>query len=235
MTTTTQSKASPSKWKFIVFTAAVIALGLLVFIFFDKDFLSLTFMKKHFSFLENLAMQYPITARMIYFATYILISSLAVPGAAAFTLLGGALFGLIEGTLIISFASTIGSTIAFLISRYFLKDRTSQKFGGKLKKINRNLDKYGIQYLFFLRLNPIFPFFMINTIMGLTNMPTRHFFWISQLGMFPGTLVYVNAGTQLTRIQNTADILSWKILISFFVLGVFPFAMKWLTSRWVQR
>jgi dihydrolipoamide dehydrogenase len=161
---------------------------------------------------------------------YISVTALSLPGALVMTLAGGAIFGLLEGTIIISFASTIGATLAFLASRFILRDSVQSKFGEKLKAINRGIEKDGAFYLFTLRLIPVFPFFVINLVMGLTPMKTWQYYLVSQVGMLPGTLVYVNAGSQLGSLQSPAGILSPSLLISFALLGVFPLLAKKLVD-----
>src|SRR6185436_11830167 len=147
----------------------------------------------------------------------------------------GAIFGLLWGVVIVSFASSIGATLAFLASRFLLRDWVQGKFGDKLKAINEGVEKEGAFYLFALRLVPAFPFFVINLVMGLTPMRTRTFYWVSQLGMLAGTLVYVNAGTQLARITSVKGILSPGLLLSFVLLGIFPLLAKavvgWFRAR----
>ena len=163
---------------------------------------------------------------LIAFVLYVVVVALSLPGAAIMGLAMGALFGLWYGTLLVSFASTIGATLAFLISRYLLRDYVQHHFGGKLKVINEGMAKDGALYLFMLRLVPIFPFFLINLLMGLTQIHTRTFYWVSQLGMLAGTIVYVNAGTQLARIDSLSDIISPGVLLSFALLGAFPLIAK---------
>ena len=170
--------------------------------------------------------QSPVQVTLISFAFYIIVVALSLPGATIMGLAAGALFGLWYGTLLVSFASTIGATFAFLISPYLLRDYVQQRFGDKLKAINEGMAKDGALYLFMLRLVPVFPFFLINLLMGLTQIHTRTFYWVSQLGMLAGTLVYVNAGTQLARIDNLSDIVSPGVLLSFALLGVFPLIAK---------
>lgn len=148
------------------------------------------------------------------------------PGAAVMTLAGGAIFGLVEGTILVSFASTIGATLAFLVSRILLRDAIQKKFGDSLKAINSGVKEEGAIYLFGLRLVPLFPFFVINLVMGLTPIRVATFFVVSQIGMLPGTLVYVNAGTQLANINSLSGILSPGLIFSFVLLGIFPFIAK---------
>ena len=161
-----------------------------------------------------------------YFIVYVLVTALSLPGATIMTLLGGAVFGLMLGTLIVSFASTIGATLAFLASRFLLRDLVQEKFGDKLKAVNEGIQREGAFYLFTLRLLPIFPFFAINLLMGLTPIRTLLFFVVSQVGMLAGTVVYVNAGSQLASIESLSGILSPALLLSFALLGIFPFAAK---------
>jgi pyruvate/2-oxoglutarate dehydrogenase complex dihydrolipoamide dehydrogenase (E3) component/uncharacterized membrane protein YdjX (TVP38/TMEM64 family) len=163
---------------------------------------------------------------LVYFGIYVAVTALSLPGAAIMTLAGGALFGLVTGTLVVSFASSLGATLAFLVSRFILRESVQKKFGDKLAAINEGVRKDGAFYLFTLRLVPIFPFFIINLVMGLTTMRTAVFYGVSQLGMLAGTLVYVNAGTQLARIDSVGGILSPSLLISFALLGIFPLAAK---------
>ncbi len=162
----------------------------------------------------------------IFFLIYILSTALSLPGASLLTLLGGALFGLVLGTIIISFASTIGATFAFLSSRYLLRDYIQEKFSKKLKPINDGIDKEGGFYLFSLRLVPAFPFFLVNLIMGVTSIKLLTYFFVSQLGMLPGTIIYTNAGTQLSQLHAYEEIFSPAIISSFIVLGLFPIISK---------
>ena len=165
-----------------------------------------------------------------YSAVYIVTTALSLPGAALLTLLGGALFGLGTGTLLVSFASTIGATLAFLVSRLLLRDWVQDKFGSYLKSFNEGIEKDGVIYLFTLRLIPAVPFFVINLVMGLTPMKTLSFFLVSQIGMLAGTIVFVNAGTQLAQIESLSGILSPGIIFSFVLLGIFPLLAKKLFS-----
>ena len=163
-----------------------------------------------------------------FFFIYVVITGLSIPGAAIMTLIAGALFGLLLGTIIVSFASTMGATLAFLGSRYVLRDWVQSKFGARLKAIDDGLSKDGAFYLFTLRLIPVFPFFVINLLMGLTRIPTWTFFWVSQLGMLAGTIVFVNAGTQISKIESTAGLLSPTLIGSFVLLALFPWAARGL-------
>jgi uncharacterized membrane protein YdjX (TVP38/TMEM64 family) len=166
-----------------------------------------------------------------YFIAYVAITAFSIPGAAVVTLLGAALFGFWTSLLLVSFASTIGATLAFLSSRYLLRDWVQSKFGEKLNAINQGVEKDGAFYLFSLRLIPVFPFFLINLLMGLTPIATARFYLVSQLGMLPGTAVYLNAGTQLAQIDSLSGIVSPTVLASFALLGLFPVIAKWIMAK----
>jgi uncharacterized membrane protein YdjX (TVP38/TMEM64 family) len=161
-----------------------------------------------------------------FFLLYVAVTGLSIPGAAIMSLVAGALFGVVIGTLIVSFASTMGATLAFLSSRYLLRDWVQGKFGERLRAVDDGLEKDGAFYLFTLRLIPVFPFFVINLLMGLTRIKTGTFFWVSQIGMLPATIVFVNAGTQISRIESTAGLLSPTLIASFVALAFFPWAAK---------
>ena len=161
-----------------------------------------------------------------YMLIYVLVTSLSLPGAAVMTLAGGALFGLGIGTLVVSFASTTGATLACFVSRSVLRDWVQNKFADKLKTVNEGIEKEGAFYLFSLRLIPVFPFWLINLVMGLTKMPLRTFYWVSQAGMLAGTIVYVNAGKELAKIDSLSGVLSPGLVLSFVLLGLFPFLTK---------
>ncbi|BBM64275.1 TVP38/TMEM64 family protein [Vibrio alfacsensis] len=172
-----------------------------------------------------------LLAATTYFFTYIAITAFSIPGAAVVTLLGAALFGFWTSLLLVSFASTIGATIAFLSSRYLLREWVQDKFGNKLSAINQGVEKDGAFYLFSLRLIPVFPFFLINLLMGLTPMAVTRFYLTSQIGMLPGTAVYLNAGTQLATIDSLSGIVSPTVLASFALLGLFPIIAKWIMNK----
>lgn len=168
----------------------------------------------------------PLESALIFVALYIAITGLSLPGAAIATLIGGAVFGLVLGTVLVSFASAIGASCAFMVSRYVLRDAIQKRYGDRLKAINQGIEKDGAFYLFTLRLVPIFPFFVINLVMGLTPIRLLIFYVVSQVGMLPGTIVYVNAGTQLAKIESLGGILSPALIASFVLLGIFPLIAK---------
>ena len=207
--------------------AALVALGIAAF-FAAGGHRYLTFesLKAQQASLESWYHAHPAATVTGYFALYVALASLSLPGAAVLTLVGGALFGALWGTVIVSFASSIGATFAFLASRFLFRDWVEQRFRTQVASINAGLERDGAFYLFTLRLLPIVPFFVINLAMGLTAMRPRTFYGVSQLGMLAGTAVYVNAGTQLARIQSPADIVSAQIVIAFLLLAFFPLLAK---------
>jgi len=192
------------------------------FIFDLGQYFSLEFLKSQQAALEDYRQAHPLQTAAVMFVIYVLVTALSLPGAAVMTLAVGAIFGLFWGTVLVSFASTLGATLAFLISRFLLRDMVQGRFGDKLKTINAGIEKDGAFYLFGLRLVPLFPFFVINLAMGLTSLKTFTFAWVSQVGMLLGTLVYVNAGTQLGKIESLSGILSPGLILSFVLLGIFP-------------
>ena len=201
----------------------------LIVAYFSLDlgrFLSLEHFKSQQAAIESWRAAQPITAALLYFLAYVAVTGLSLPGAAVMTLVGGAVFGLFWGLLLVSFASSLGATLAFLASRFLLRDWVQQRFGDRLRAINCGVEKEGGFYLFTLRLVPAFPFFVINLLMGLTPIRTRTFYWVSQIGMLAGTLVYVNAGRQLAKIDSLSGILSPGLLGSFVLLGIFPLIAK---------
>jgi pyruvate/2-oxoglutarate dehydrogenase complex dihydrolipoamide dehydrogenase (E3) component/uncharacterized membrane protein YdjX (TVP38/TMEM64 family) len=169
---------------------------------------------------------HPWRTAAAFFALYVAVTGLSLPGAALMTLVAGAMFGLLWGTLIVSFASAIGATVAFLAARFILREWVQTRFRDQMQWINAGIEKEGGFYLFTLRLIPLIPFFVINVVMGLTPLRTRTFYWVSQLGMLAGTLVFVNAGTQLAAIESPRGILSWKLIGAFALLGLFPLVAK---------
>ncbi|MFH0729232.1 MAG: TVP38/TMEM64 family protein [Pseudomonadota bacterium] len=209
----------------------LVVLGIVAFRYFDiGQYLSLDYIKTSQEKFHTLYLSHRFIVIAAYMGIYIAVAALSLPGAAVLTLAGGGLFGLIVGTVAVSFASTIGATLACLVSRFLLREWIQNKFSDKLTTINDGIEKEGAFYLFSLRLVPIFPFFVINLLMGLTRMRLFTFFWVSQIGMLAGTLVYVNAGKELARIESLSGILSPGVLISFVVLGLFPIAVKKLLA-----
>ncbi|MGB0135539.1 FAD-dependent oxidoreductase [Dokdonella sp.] len=168
-----------------------------------------------------------------FFVAYVAVTGLSLPGAAILTLAAGALFGLVEGTILVSFASSIGATLAFLVSRFVLRDSLRNKYGQRLKSFDEGIERDGAYYLFTLRLVPAVPFFLVNLLAGLTALKTGVFYLVSQIGMLPGTIAFVYAGTQLAKIESLSDILSPGLIGAFVLLGILPLLMRWLT-RWLS-
>ncbi len=215
--------------KIIVIACAVVVAVIFYQLGLDQ-YLSLEGIKQSQTQISELNAQHPLLIALAFLAIYVLVTALSIPGAAVLTLGAGAFFGVFWGTVIVSFASTIGATIAFLVARYLFKDSAQQRFGDKLKAVNEGIKNEGAFYLFTLRLVPLFPFFMINLLMGLTPIRTVTFYWVSQLGMLAGTIVFVNAGTQLAQIDSLSGILSPTLILSFALLGIFPILAKKVIS-----
>ena len=214
----------------------IIVLLVIAFFAFDLHrYLTLEYLKeRQHAFADFYAANRVLTVT-IYFLLYVAVTALSLPGAAVMTLAGGALLGFWVALVTVSFASTIGATLAFLVSRFLLRDWVQQKFGDKLTTINEGIDREGGFYLFTLRLFPLIPFFAINLAMGLTTMRTLTYYWVSQIGMLAGTVVYVNAGTQLGKIESAAGILSPGIIVSFAILGIFPLIAKKIILEIAER
>lgn len=219
-----------------IFLLLLIAFAFGGFIYFDAgQYLNLEYFNTQKQAIESYRDQSPVLAAVIYFAIYVLLTAFSLPGATVMTLAGGAIFGFGLGLLLVSFASSIGATLAFLIARGLVRDWVQQRFGKTLRAINQGVEKDGVYYLLTLRLVPLFPFFVINLAMALTPIKAWSFYWVSQLGMLVGTAVYVNAGTRLAAVENIADILSVPLIASFALLGLFPWLAKvfvtWLRTR----
>ncbi|MBK9392463.1 MAG: FAD-dependent oxidoreductase [Uliginosibacterium sp.] len=218
--------------------ALIAALAALVVAFFAFDLdqtLTLAALKAHQARFAALHAEFPLSTAAAFFALYVIVTALSLPGAAIMTLAGGALFGFTTGLVLISFASSLGATLAFLASRYLFRDAVLARFGPRMKALDEGIKREGAFYLFALRLVPVFPFFLINLLMGLTALPARRFYWVSQLGMLAGTAVYVNAGTQLAQIDSLGGILSPGLIASFALLGIFPFVAKKLLAFFKAR
>ncbi len=205
----------------------LIAALIVVFFAFDLDQqLTLSGLKNSLDAFTELRDRNPVLIGGIFFLVYVIVTAASLPGAAIMTLAAGALFGLLWGTLLVSFASSLGATLAFLVSRYLLRDTVEARFNERLKTINAGIAREGAFYLFTLRLIPVFPFFLINLVMGLTGMKVLTFYVVSQIGMLAGTIVYVNAGTQLAQLDSLSGILSPALILSFALLGIFPLLAK---------
>jgi dihydrolipoamide dehydrogenase len=214
---------SKSRLLVLIVIAALIAA---FFVFDLGQYFDLAYLKSRQSAIAEYYASHPLQTVALFFLVYVAVTGLSLPGAAIMTIAAGAIFGLLIGTVIVSFAASIGATLAFLVSRFLLRDFVRAKFGDKLAAINAGMEKDGAFYLFTLRLVPVFPFVVINLVMGVTSIGTWPFYWVSQLGMLAGTIVYVNAGTQLAQLDSLRGILSPGVIFSFVLLGIFPLAAK---------
>lgn len=211
--------------------AALFALAIAAWFLFDLgQYLTLDTLKAQQALIDELYRSDPLLVLGLFFLVYVLLTALSVPGAVILTLAAGAIFGVTTGTLVVSFASTLGATLAFLASRYLFHDAVQARFSERLRPVNEGVKRDGAFYLFSLRLVPVFPFFAVNLLMGLTPIRAWTYYWVSQTGMLLGTIVYVNAGTQLARIDNLADIASPGLLASFAALGLLPWLGKWIMA-----
>ncbi|MGQ9427479.1 TVP38/TMEM64 family protein [Gilvimarinus sp. F26214L] len=215
---------------------ALVAAALVLFFVFDLDhWLSFARLQQGQAQLESWVQSNPWLVSLGYFALYVLIATLSLPGATVMTLAGGALFGLWWGTLLVSFASSLGAALAFLVARFLFHDWVQHRFSDRLQTVNRGIEKEGAFYLFTLRLVPVFPFFLINLVMALTPIRAGTFYWVSQVGMLPATAVYVNAGTRLAQVQSPGDILSPGLIASFALIGLLPLLSKRVIAHLERR
>ncbi len=203
-----------------------------LYYFFDlQNFITFESVKLYQAILIKFFEDNPHLFLFFYFITYVILTSFSLPGATVLTIVGGGIFGIFVGTIVVSFASSIGATFAMLISRYLARKWVQKKFSKEMQKINHRINMEGIYYLIFLRLLPLIPFFVVNLVMGLTSVRTVTFFWVSQLGMLPATIVYVNAGLQLNNLNSISDVYSPEFIISFLILAMFPFLVKKILSK----
>ncbi len=214
----------------------LLAIAISAFFYFDlHKVLSFDWIKSQQGKLQSQFQANPVSFALVFFGAYVLVAATSLPGAAILTLVGGAIFGLWLGFLLVSFASTIGATFAFLSARYLLGEWVQTKFGARMESINKGVEKDGAFYLFSLRLLPVVPFFVVNLLMGLTKMKTLTFYWVSQLGMLAGTFVYVAAGTELGKIDSLRGILSPSLIAAFVALGLFPLVARkvidWIAAK----
>ncbi len=215
----------------LVVLAAVLVVIAGFFVFDLGRFVTLEGLKAQQTAIVAYREAHPWSAAATYFVLYVIVTGLSLPGAAVLTVAGGAVFGLVSGTLLVSFASSLGATLAFLAARFLLRDVVQARFGERLEAIDAGIARDGAFYLFTLRLVPAFPFFLINLAMGMTALPVRTFYWVSQVGMLAGTIVYVNAGTELAKIDSLASILSPGFVVSLVLLGIFPLLAKKALER----
>lgn len=209
-----------TRWKLLLLIALILAIAAFFALGLNRYF-SLESFRSQRAIIDAYVSASPAKAGFLFFLIYIAVTGLSLPGAAVMTLIAGALFGIVRGTAIVSFAAALGATLAFLVSRFVLRDWVQKRFGNRLNAINSGIARDGAFYLFALRLVPVFPFFVINLLMGITSIRTWTFYWVSQLGMVAGTIVFVYAGTQLGQFQ-----ISWQLLFALSLLGIFPLAAK---------
>lgn len=226
-------------WKFGIF-AALAVVAVVLYLQFGS-YLSLASLAEQESELRGFQSQHPVLVFGIAFLVYVAVTGMSLPGAAPLTLMYGWYFGFFQALVLVSFASTLGATIAFLMSRYFFRDAIMNRFGDRLEKFNESLEKEGSFYLFTLRLIPAVPFFVVNAVMGLTPLKTTTFWWVSQIGMFVGTAVFVYAGSSVPNLTTLADkgvnaafspTQMTQIIGAFVLLGVFPLAARWVLKLW---
>jgi len=222
--------------KKLVLLSVIAGLVAVFFIFDLNRYFTLSYLKESREQFASFYAENTVLTIALYMLVYIAVTALSLPGAAIMTLAGGAMFGFVTGFIAVSFASSIGASLAFLASRYLLREWVEKKLGDRLKAVNEGIEKEGAFYLFSLRLIPVFPFWVINLLMGLTRMRLISFYWVSQAGMLAGTMVYVNAGKELGRIDSLSGILSPGLIASFIILGLFPLAVKkamgWYKARY---
>jgi uncharacterized membrane protein YdjX (TVP38/TMEM64 family) len=219
----------------LLIVAAIVVAVILFKVLGLGHYLTLDYLKASQDKFSQLYGENRLAVITAYMAIYITVTALSLPGAAVMTLAGGAMFGFWIGFVVVSFASTIGATLACFVARFLLRDWVQNRFGDKLSTMNNGIEKEGAFYLFSLRLVPIFPFFVINLAMGLTTMKLVTFYWVSQIGMLPGTMVYVNAGKELGQIESLSGILSPGLILSFVILGVFPITVKKLLTFYKKK
>lgn len=219
--------------KIALLVAGLIAVSLFFYVDLGQ-YLSLEYVKASQTRLQAMYEARPVFVLAVYMATYIAVTAFSLPGALILGLVAGALFGFWVGTVAVSFASSIGATLACYVARIFLQGWVQNRFGDALVTINRGMEREGAFYLFTLRLIPVVPFFVINLVMGVTRMPLATYYWVSQLGMLAGTMVYVNAGRELSRIETLSGIVSPRMLFAFALLGILPITAKKVVAWYRQ-
>ncbi len=212
--------------------AAVIILSLVgIFTTSSGSSSSFIWIKNNFSAIQSFTQGNLPLSLTVFFMVYVVCTALSLPIASALTLLSGALFGLLAGTILSTLAATVGSQISFLISRRFLGKWVNRRYGERLSQLNQRVENDELYYLFALRLNPSIPFFLINILMGVTSVSASHFFWVSLVGMLPGSAIFVNAGVQLASLENLHDILSLRIFLALIAVGLLPLIMRKLIKN----
>lgn len=216
----------------IIIIALILAIVFICWLANIGHYLNLAFIQQNLATFKTFYAEHTLLTLLGFFMAYVVIIALSIPGAVLMTLLAGALFGITIGTVLVSFASNLGAMLAFLTSRYLLRETVQRRFGRFFDTINTGIERDGSFYLFTLRLVPAFPFFAINLLMGLTKIRTWTFYWVSQIGMLAGTIVYINAGRALGSLNHIGEIATPSILLSFALLGIFPWIVKALLKRY---
>ena len=212
----------------LLFATLVVVFVLLIIYLPPGSLAALQHYQAQFSFWHQ---QHPLQTAVVFFLIYVVVTTLSIPGATLLTLLAGSQFGLVQGTVLVALAATCGATLAMLISRYLLRDWVQQRFAGPMSAMNSGMEREGLYYLFALRLTPVFPFFLINLLMGLTSVKTLHYFAVSLVGMLPAIVVYLNAGRELSKLRTLSDILSPGMIVMFILLGVLPLVSRRIAER----
>lgn len=215
----------------------VLAISVIGFFVYAREYISIEYILEKKDFLSELYNIYPLYTLIVFVLVYVILVTISFPGAVFLTLLGGLLFGAFVGIVVSSIASAIGATIAIILTRFVFKDIVKKYFGNKLDKILSNIDNNEVQYLFALRLAPVFPFFLVNLAMAFTNMNLLRYFLVTIVGSFPATVIYVYAGSQLANIQTLDDIISVEVFSALFLLALFPFVIKYIfkNKRWYNK
>lgn len=219
-----------NKKKLCLGIALLIVIAILIYLVSENGlsrYFHLHYLKAKKDYWINLYLHHRVIFILGYMALYIVLTSLSLPGATVLTIVGGAIFGLWVGVIVESFASTLGATGAFILTRYFFRDWVRGRFSGYMDRVDAGIRKEGAFYLFAIRLVPVIPFVIVNIIMGITSMRVWTFYWVSQLGMLAGTIAYVNTGKQLGKIDDVSDIVSPGLIIAFAILGILPLVGKW--------
>lgn len=210
--------------------AVIVVCIVLFFVLPVNEYFSLEYLQQQRRAIIDLYLARPVLVIATYVAIYVLLTGLSIPSATLLTLIGGAVFGLTTGTIVILSASTVGAVFAFILARYVLRDYVQSKFSKYLEQVNRGIAKEGAFYLFGLRVAPIVPYFVVNFVMALTPIRLWTYYWVTQLGMLPATILYVNFGKELGQLQSLSGILSWSLILSLIALGLFPLIAKKLVD-----
>ena len=210
----------------LIIAIAIIACIALFFLLPINDYLTLEYLQQQRRAIIDLYIAHPVLFIATYVAVYVVLTGLSIPSASALTLIGGAVFGLTTGTIVVLSASTLGAVCAFILARYVLRDYVQQKFNKYLQQVNRGVTEEGAFYLFGLRVVPVVPYFVVNFVMALTPIRLWTYYWVTQLGMLPGTILYVNSGKELGQLESPSGILSWSLILSLVALGLFPLVAK---------